>query len=500
MRGFSINQARADPSVSYEINKRRQDDSVRTFYENAVADDHRIANINRTINRRIVPAVERLTMDQIRMKILASERVRREQLERIFNQELVQYQKITNTQKQEYESQTINRLQDRVDQINAQKSLQTQEYVQVKRQQQFQNNCDELRGRNELINARANRIQWELQALEQKKNRDYEKQIDRALDQITLNDFQLFQQERQQAYLDKLEDIKRQQIELTNETNKRIQLKQSMKNEEMQLFQKEQELRALGAEVEQMQINLMKNESKFNCEELKTQQLISETLKRKQKDEKLKEGREDVKNIQAEIDAQKRRDLENQKNLKEMQDIYQGVEKERQNYKKMEEQMIDTLFLQDIHAKDAKQLQREQNETLRRKQIANEQTTWNYEIAEHKRLRVESKAETKNDLLRSIEELKQYKEFEQKQFEDKKREQAEYLIYLQKQDEVKAEKSRTLIREDRDYANQVKNELEETNRTINGKLGLVDDRMRELDSIKLQNEEKYKPKKQWYNV
>ncbi|CAL6063023.1 Hypothetical_protein [Hexamita inflata] len=36
-----------------------------------------------------------------------------------------------------------------------------------------------------------------------------------------------------------------------------------------------------------------------------------------------------------------------------------------------------------------------------------------------KEVREESKAETKNDFLRSIEELKQYKEFEQKQFEDK---------------------------------------------------------------------------------
>ncbi|CAL6078575.1 Hypothetical_protein [Hexamita inflata] len=54
----------------------------------------------------------------------------------------------------------------------------------------------------------------------------------------------------------------------------------------------------------------------------------------------------------------------------------------------------------------------------------------------------------------------------------KTKQQAEYLIYLQNK----------------------------TNRTINGKLGLVDDRMRELDSIKLQNKEKYKPKKQQYNV
>lgn len=141
------------------------------------------------------------------------------------------------------------------------------------------------------------------------------------------------------------------------------------------------------------------------------------------------------------------------KTLKECQDLFQDVEAERKRYQRYVEDQVDKAFLMDVARADKALEEREAREAAQRRAIANQQTEWNFKIAEEKRAGLERKKERDEDYRRSVEELEQYKKDEQARYQKMRQDQADYLQYLYGQDRERAEQQAKLRQEDVDYAN-----------------------------------------------
>lgn len=141
------------------------------------------------------------------------------------------------------------------------------------------------------------------------------------------------------------------------------------------------------------------------------------------------------------------------KTLKECQDLYQDVEAERKRYQRYVEDQVDKAFLMDVAKADKALEEREAREAAQRREIANQQTEWNFKIAEEKRAGLERKREKDEDYRRSVQELEQYKKDEQARYQKMRQDQADYLQYLYGQDRERAEQQAKLRQEDVDYAN-----------------------------------------------
>ena len=83
-----LDQAKYDKTLSYDLNKRRREDVERGRYEDIVRDDRRESNRNYALNKPIKVAEVRMSMEELRMRILYDESVKRRKLRLLFDADM----------------------------------------------------------------------------------------------------------------------------------------------------------------------------------------------------------------------------------------------------------------------------------------------------------------------------------------------------------------------------------------------------------------------------
>lgn len=123
------------------------------------------------------------------------------------------------------------------------------------------------------------------------------------------------------------------------------------------------------------------------------------------------------------------------------------------------------------------------------------------EIAERKYHKVDERAAKKAERDRLLADYEAYLEEERQKAERQRWIEERNMAELWTQNYAKFKRQRALEKEDVAYAEEVKTKVLDDEAKIAGKLGVIEEQIKELDGISLLDDRK-RPlkKKQWYNV
>ncbi|ESU38057.1 Hypothetical protein GSB_155235, partial [Giardia duodenalis] len=205
--------------------------------------------------------------------------------------------------------------------------------------------------------------------------------------------------------------------------------------------------------------------------------------------------------IEAEMREQAERDRRNKENLRNEQLLYLEILRARKE-KAMEEAKARDDYLMGLMLDAEKRLsQREQDDLQRRKHMAEDCKSFNYNrMNSGAEAKEASKREKEAELAAALADLEAFEKEKldelKRQYEEAKRFEEFLLMQTDEHKQrIQAEKDA-----EAEYQQRKKDEAAADMQRINARLGSLESKIREVNEVQFWDNERPRPKKQWYNV
>ncbi|KAH0576366.1 hypothetical protein SS50377_21929 [Spironucleus salmonicida] len=499
-----IDQTKYDKKLPHELNRRRLEETQRSYYQAAVNDNTRVSHINNVVNKKIAPQIVRMSIEELRMRIMEKEGSRRKMLKSIFDAEKREFDSINNLKQQAFNSQDsrMSRLEEQAVQIRQQTKQDTEIHNKRAYIRQWENNCDELRGAEAAINARACRLQWDLQNYSKKENVNWERKREMCIDSIVVNDYKQFLIDQKQEEARRIEKMLLNKQSLDEQMDEKSRIEGGILAQNLQAEAREREMREYGFLIDRLASDIQLQKNYFNRAELECQIAVEEAKKKAGKEIELFDGQKLIKEIREEQKQAHLKRYEDMCKERDLQLAFCALVYQRNQIKNWEDKMVDKMFIQNVNSRDNQLLQRERDELKKRQEINGSCLQHNlWQEGQKKQAKIDADS-TKKDVLKAIYADMALLEKEKldaliKKLDDQK----QYLAYLYMQDDEKDDKSQSIKQEKKDYSNKQKQDLQDDLMRIQQSLGDQAERIKELDSIRFEDNERPTIKqKQWYNI
>ena len=492
-----------DSTISHELNMRRRDESQRQFYETTVKEDfnnRRLAEFeHRSIIKGKIAYVNMRMVDLMQKNKIAMEG-RRAALRKLYDAEFRAYQDAVKA--------AIPTEEDKIRAMEAEYASITQKNTTIKnqrvdlaRERQWETNCDELRSAASMLNARACKLAWDVANCErvQKRQRDRE---EKAAWQKQVNDSHAnFLKDEENRLAAEHERMMKNRQELEQQLTERERQKAEEAYQRALENEKWNENRRLGDEIDKLEREKQEQEKFYNQQQLLMRMHIENLQRAHNKEVSRHDGKEMMAKIEAEMCEQAERDRRNKENLRNEQLLYLEILRARKE-KAMKEAKARDDYLMGLMLDAEKRLsQREQDDLQRRKHMAEDCKSFNYNRmnsgAEGKEA---SKREKEAELAAALADLEAFEKEKldelKRQYEEAKRFE-EFLL-------MQTDEHKKRIQAEKDaetkYQQRKKDEAAADMQRINARLGSLESKIREVNEIQFWDNERPRPKKQWYNV
>lgn len=492
-----------DPTISHELNMRRRDESQRQFYEATVKEDfnnRRLAEFeHRSIIKGKIAYVNMRMADLIQKNKIAMEG-RRAALKKLYDAEFRAYQDAVKA--------AIPTEEDKIRAMEAEYASITQKNTTIKnqrvdlaRERQWETNCDELRSAASMLNARACKLAWDVANCErvQKRQRDRE---EKAAWQKQVNDSHAnFLKDEENRLAAEHERMMKNRQELEQQLTERERQKAEEAYQRALENEKWNENRRLGDEIDKLEREKQEQEKFYNQQQLLVRMHIENLQRAHNKEISRNDGKEMMAKIEAEMREQAERDRRNKENLRNEQLLYLEILRARKE-KAMEEAKARDDYLMGLMLDAEKRLsQREQDDLQRRKHMAEDCKSFNYNrMNSGAEAREASKREKEAELAAALADLEA---FEKEKLDELKRQYEEakrFEEFLLMQTDEHKQRIQTEKDAEAEYQQRKKDEAAADMQRINARLGSLESKIREVNEVQFWDNERPRPKKQWYNV
>lgn len=493
---------RYDPTVSHAINARRREERQRQFYADVVSADasaRRLAEFEqRSIMKGQIAYINMRMADLVQKTKLAVEG-RRTRLKALYDREFRDYQDAVRASLPTEEDR-IRQMEREYAEVTGKIAARKAQTTAAAQERQWELNCDELRAAASLLNARACKLAWDAANCERIKKRER----DRA-------ETRFWQDQVNEGYREHVEETLRREAEdRARIMDNRKQLEQQLSERERQRAEEayraqlerehEKEQRQLGEELDELARQREFEERYLQQQQFLIRMRMDEAERERNRVTAQNDGRELLAQVREELRQQAERERQAREDLRNEQLMYLELLRIRRERADAAARARDAYLTGMILDADARLTQREKDDLARRERVARECQAYNYEKmcgGEEERERM--KADKEAELAEALAELEQAEreklEALQEQFEVAKR----FEQFLLEQMDEKAAREQAERDADAAFQRKKREEAEADQARIDARLGALEARIREVDDIRFFDNERPRPKKQWYN-
>ncbi|CAL5975156.1 Conserved_hypothetical protein [Hexamita inflata] len=442
----------------------------------------------------------RMTKHEILTKIKFRENKSRQQLLKLFNEEYIQYQEELKNRKPT-EDQIMLNMQEKVQQYQQSKNEAKKIFNEQKYNQQFEENCDDLRLQKQKMNDKILKIVWNKQLVDAQQRKELEKQISRKLDQLMINDYQKYLQEQAQEHELQKQRIKQNKAALDNYLSIKEQLQAEIAAKQAQELLEAKMAAQIAKEFRDLESNVRYQESLFTQKELEVQIRLSELKKERGREREVFDYKRELKAIEEDLLAQKQKQLEDKMLQFESQTLYCELIKKRKQQLVEETKLMDKVFIRLQAEREERQFQSESELKIKRRALDDTCRQYNYQNAYVSNTdNLELERVKKLELQKAISDLQIY--------EEQKLEEMQKEIINQKvlrdfyENDIKEKKEEEKKRRNDEIRAEHEINAQEKHKQIKvqNKMEEIYQRMREIDELGVyESTERVMPKRQWYN-
>jgi len=495
---------RYDHSVSMATNLRRMEEEQRVFYDGVVREDKAVRALAEFEDRMVVKG--KMAYVQMRMRDLMEKNQmeiyeRRKALKALYDAELEAYRKSVRDSLPT-EADKVRQLEEEYARVQEEIARKRNTTVAQQREKQWESNCDELRAAEELLRARGCKLSWDVQNAERKRAKLAEKAWEDAWAGQTQQEYQEYKASKEQERAQELKRFQENRAELEAQLSERERALAQQRAQEALEEEKLRAAREVSAQLADLDEQKAQEARRYNTQQLLLQMKLGELSKAKARQEAQSEGKDLIAQVEAEEREAARQEREAAEKLRAEQLLYLELLRARREKAEEDEREMDRLYQEASRERGDALYQAEVAQREKSRRLTEECQRENYRVGIQEK-GANSEAEKREKAKELAQALRDLEEFEREKAEKLRvqYEQAkEFETFLEGQTKEARERREAEVEEDRAYMRQQKQAIEDDRRRIAERLGEVEGRIRDIDSVHFEDKERPRPKTQWYNM
>lgn len=495
---------RYDHSVSMATNLRRMEEEQRVFYDGVVREDKTIRALAEFEDRMVVKG--KMAYVQMRMRDLMEKNQmeiyeRRKALKALYDAELEAYRKSVKDALPT-EADKLRQLEEEYARVQEDIARRRDTTVAQQREKQWESNCDELRAAEELLRARGCKLSWDVQNVERKRAKLAEKAWEEGWAGQTRQEYEEYKASKAQERAQELARFRANRAELEAQLSER---EKALAQERAREALEEEKLRAareVSAQMASLEEQKTQEERMYNAQQLLLQMKLGELSKARRRQAEQSEGKDLIAQITAEEREAARQEREAMEKLRAEQLLYLELLRVRREKAEQDEREMDRLYQEESRERGDALYRAEMAQREKSRRLTEDCQRENYRvgIAEKGANSEAEKLEKAKELAQALRDLEEFEREKAEQLRAQYERAKEFEAFLEGQTAEVRQRREAEVEEDRAYMRQQKQAIEDDRRRIAERLGEVESRIHDIDSVKFEDKERPRPKRQWYNM